>query len=110
MDTTSTAELRRTGVTPYSPPRPLRRGVPRRRLPQGDWSGTADQTRLGEVLLGDLGRILLVEVDAGVELLHVLVGQLLLDQLDGLGQVLAAGVGRLLLHDQRRVVGREHAL
>ena len=42
--------------------------------------------------------LLLVEVDARVELLHRVVGQRLLDQVDRLRQVRPGGVGRLLLH------------
>ena len=52
--------------------------------------------RLLQVLLGDLGRLLLVEVDARVELLHRVVGQPLLDLVDRLRQVRPGGVGRLL--------------
>ena len=49
--------------------------------------GLLHQPGLAEVLLGDLGRVLLVEVDARVELLHRVVGQRLLDLVDDLRQV-----------------------
>src|SRR3712207_8636541 len=53
-----------------------------------------------------LGR-LAVEVDAGVELLHRLGGEVALEQLDGALEVGPRLVGHLLAHYQGRVVGRE---
>ena len=60
--------------------------------------------------MGDVGRLLLVEVDPGIELLHHLFGQALLNEFDRLGVVLAGLVDRLLLGQEDHVAGRQHAL
>src|SRR5687767_12343924 len=71
---------------------------------------TADVPRLDEVVVGDVRGVLLVEVDAGVELLHHLVGEVALDEL---GRLLHVGTGRvhgLLAGDEGDVAGREDLL
>src|SRR5688572_20089994 len=56
----------------------------------------ADVPRFHEVVVGDVRRLLLVEVDAGVELLHHLIGEVALDQLRGLLHVGTGLVDRVL--------------
>src|SRR4051812_30771058 len=63
-----------------------------------------------EVLAGDRRGLLLVEVDARVQLLHHLRRQVLLHLSDDLRQVRPRALGRLVVDHQRDVVGREELL
>src|SRR3954453_7875274 len=83
------------------------------RAPQTASAGTAgllDETGLLEVALGRLLGLLLVDVDARVELLHHLLGERLLDLLDDLLAVGTDVLERLVADRERDVVGREELL
>src|SRR3954452_3776618 len=78
-------------------------------------AGTGARRLLGEaglleVALGGRRGLLLVDVHAGVELLHDLLRQRLLHLLDDLLTVRAEGLHRLVAHVERDVVGREELL
>src|SRR3954453_5799550 len=78
-------------------------------------AGTGARRLLGEaglleVALGGLGGLLLVDVDARVELLHDLLRQRLLHLLDDLLAVGTEVLHRFVAHVERDVVGREELL
>ena len=72
--------------------------------------GSVRVAGLLQVLGGDVLGLLLVDVDPGVELLHDLERQALLDLLDRRLVVGTGLVGDLLVGDEDHVAGRQHAL
>ena len=82
----------------------------RRSRPRPSGRGSPDVPELHQVASCRFLRLLPVDVDAGVELLHHLEGEVLLDALDRLREVRARLLHGLLAGDEEHVSGRQDPL